>query len=98
MWIGECPLSVEFNQLYMYCRIPQISVEDACGAGNVQIDFKRSLNEAEIDEWMRFVELVSQLNLVEGRDGWVLEKKGSCSTRSPYTTPGHTTDRIALSS
>jgi len=52
----------------------------------VQIDFRRSLNDEEMVEWARLVELVNQTTLTEGRDvmKWVLEKRGNYTTRSLY--------------
>ncbi|KAG2632387.1 hypothetical protein PVAP13_2NG085546 [Panicum virgatum] len=86
LWTGECPLSVEFHQLFSYCRHPNIYVSDACANGTVQIDFRRSLNDEEMAEWARLVELVNQTTLTEGRDvmKWVLEKRGNYTTRSLY--------------
>lgn len=85
LWIGDCPLSVEFNQLYKHCRDPNILVNDVCGSGMTNIEFRRSLNKEELEEWT-LVELVNQVTLTPGRDEsfWVLEKKAKYTTKSLY--------------
>src|SRR6185503_10235949 len=49
LWIGDCPLSVGFNQLYKHCRDPNILVNDVCGSGMTHIEFRRSLNDEELE-------------------------------------------------
>ena len=86
LWIGDCPLSVEFNQLYKYRRDPNSSVNDVCGSGLVQIEFRRPLSEEEVGEWLRLVELVNQVDITPGMDEslWVFGKKGRYTTKSLY--------------
>ncbi|KAG2581005.1 hypothetical protein PVAP13_6KG012976, partial [Panicum virgatum] len=86
LWLGDCPFCVEFYQLYNYCRNPNASIHETLGTGSVQIDFRRSLNYEEMNEWVRLVELVSQVQLTRGRDEmqWILENRGHYTTKSLY--------------
>ena len=100
LWIGDCPLSVEFNQLYKYRRDPNSSVNDVCGSGLVQIEFRRPLSEEEVGEWLRLVELVNQVDITPGMDEslWVFGKKGRYTTKSLYEamTFGGVKDRLMM--
>ena len=100
LWIGECPLSVEFNQLFKFCRDPNISVNEVCSNGVVHIEFRRSLNDEEMDEWWRLVELVGSTILTLGEDEMrcILEKKDVYTTRSLYRvmTFGGVKDRLMM--
>jgi len=44
------------------------------------------LNDALIDEWIQLQNMLSEINMTEGRDGvaWALEKYGKYSTNSLY--------------
>ena len=78
LWVGDCPLSVEFYHLFKYCRDPNTSIFDMLGTGAIQIVLRRTLNDDEMNEWIRLEELVSQVQLTPGRDEmqWILEGKG----------------------
>ena len=52
--------------MYKYCRDPNSSVNDVCGSGLVQIEFRRPLSEEEVGEWLRLVELVNQVDITPG--------------------------------
>ena len=67
-WLGNCPLKLEFDQLYKFCRDPHASVEQVMGSGHIQVEFRRSLNQQEFREWERLVELLTFVSLGEGRD------------------------------
>ena len=44
-WLGNCPLKLEFDQLYKFYRDPHASVEQVIGSGHIQVEFRRSLNQ-----------------------------------------------------
>jgi len=85
-WLGDCFLRIKFEQLYKFCRDPQVTVDRVLRDGFVHVEFRRSLNQQESREWARLVEFLAHVSLCKGRDqmSWVLEKSDSYSTRSLY--------------
>ena len=85
VWLGDCALKIEFDQLYKFCSDLGISVYDAL-EGASRLTFRRSLTEMEMQEWDSLEELVTQTQLRQGRDEmvWMLERKGKYTTRSLY--------------
>ena len=63
-WLGNCPLKLEFDQLYKFCRDPHASVEQVMGSGHIQVEFRRSLNQQEFREWERLVELLTYVYIL----------------------------------
>lgn len=85
-WIGNCPLKIEFDQLYNFCRDTRVTVEQVLGDGHVHVEFRRLLNQQEFSEWERMVERLALVSLCDDRDEmcWAFEKSGIYSTRSLY--------------
>ena len=85
-WIGNCPLKIEFDQLYNFCRDTRVTVEQVLGDGHVHVEFRRLLNQQEFSEWEWMVERLALVSLCDGRDEmcWAFEKFGIYSTSSLY--------------
>jgi len=67
-WLGNCPLKIEFDQLYNFCRDTRVTVEQVLGDGHVHVEFRRSLNQQEFSEWERMVERLALVSLCDDRD------------------------------
>jgi len=75
-WLGEYPLKVTFPNLFKIVSYPDIDVCQAVRDGQWNILLRRQLHGTLSEEWSQLQELLSEVNLEEGRDrvGWAFEQ------------------------
>jgi len=68
------------------CYNKNCLVSDCWKEGEWRLDFSRSLSQADIVQWERLLNILEQMEITESNDrvSWVLEKKGTYTTRSMY--------------
>lgn len=100
-WLGNCPLKISFPNLFRITSNPDLEVSKAYVDGQWSIEFRRQMNESLLEEWNNLLELLSSVELTEGRDGvfWTLDRSKKYSARSLYrfmTTGGVTDSRMMI--
>jgi hypothetical protein len=93
VWLGICPLKIQFSNLFAISNQQGCSVAEALGSGEINLTFKRNFQEIDVMEWEELTTLLSVVALLEEPDSarWALEKDGNFSTSSLYrelTFPG----------
>lgn len=60
-WLGDSPLKIQFHSLYQISANPDIEVAKVYEGGQWDIQFRRQLNELQIEEWCRLQALLEGL-------------------------------------
>lgn len=83
-WLTECPLEVSFYKLYQIASDPNLTVAEAARDRAWFITFRRQFNQEPRDMWLSLLELLNDVQLVEGVDSasWALEKSGKYTVKS----------------
>ena len=79
-------MKISFPNLFKISSNPDLVVAKALVNGQWHIEFKRQLNENLSEEWDNLLDLMSEVELFEGRDEvfWSLERSKQYSSRSLY--------------
>ena len=74
-WLGSCPLKISHPNLYNITSYPELEVSKAFVNGQWVIQFRRQLDEPLSRESDNLLELLSDIELTNGRDQvfWFLE-------------------------
>ena len=85
-WLGDCPLKIQFPNLFIIASNPDLEVANACVDGQWCIAFRRQLNENLRQDWANLEDLLRDVTLSEGHDKavWALEKSHKYSAKSLY--------------
>jgi hypothetical protein len=67
-WLGNCPLKISFPNLFRITSNPDLEVNKALVDGQWSIEFRRQMNDSLLEEWNNLLELLSSVELTEGRD------------------------------
>lgn len=85
-WLGDCPLKIRFPNIFRIVSVPDLEVAKAYVNGQWHVEFRRQLNAVYIEEWIQLLEVLSNVELSEGKDEviWLLENLKS-TQRNLYT-------------
>jgi hypothetical protein len=83
-WLGNYPLKISFPNIFKISSNLDLEVAKALVNGQWHIEFRRQLNENLSGEWDSLLDLLSEVELFEGRDEvfWSLERSKKYSLRS----------------
>jgi hypothetical protein len=100
-WLGNCPLKISFPNLFRITSNPDLEVNKAVVDGQWSVEFRRQMNVSLLEEWNNLLELLSSVDLTEGRDVvfWTLDRSRKYSARSLYrfmTNGGVTDSRMMI--
>jgi hypothetical protein len=92
-WVGECPLKIRFQEIFVICNQKEWSVFNVTRDGGINLTFKRNFGNEEEQECEDLQMLLGGVVLSQEPDSvkWCLEKSGEFSTSSLYnaiTFPG----------
>src|SRR4051812_38698142 len=71
LWHPEGRLPMVFPVLFSYCSVPGISIADLA-AKNWDMEFRRSLSPAELENWQQLVGMFPTLSDGEDSTSWTL--------------------------
>ena len=77
-WVGETTLAVAYPTLFSFCADPEISIFEL-SVNNWDLDFRRSLSPAELDDWQRLTACFPLLSEEEDSVVWPLSASGRFS-------------------
>jgi len=85
-WLGDCPLKLEFPNIFKITVQPDIDVHQAYTNGQWNIPLRRQLQGIAGVEWVQLQDLLNKVNLQAGSDKvhWGLEQSGKYSVGSLY--------------
>ena len=82
-WVGDTTLAVAFPTLFSYCSAPEISIFEL-SVHNWDLDFRRSLSPAELDDWQRLTACFPLLSEEDDSVVWPYSSSGHFSVKSAY--------------
>lgn len=92
-WIGDAPIRVLYPTLYSYCNNKQSTVKECSHGENWTIDFNRSFNAYDWEQWNNLMTDLQEVKLEVSGEGdeimWGLNKTGVFTTRSLYKFMTH---------
>jgi len=66
-WIGETALKIQFPDILNICSISNITVAEAFNNADWQIQYRRGLIVAKVNQWEDLWETISNIHPAEGQ-------------------------------
>jgi hypothetical protein len=86
VWLGDTPLSQQYESLYNIVNGKQVAVADVLGANSLNISFRRTLTPNKWVQWLELVERLMNIQLSNEKDTfvWRLTTSGGFTVKSMY--------------
>jgi hypothetical protein len=86
VWLGDCPLKIQFPVLFSCCGQPDGTVAEVFDGQRWVLSFNRSLDHMGVAEWQAMNILLSGVVISDQEDmvSWSLENKGTFTAKSLY--------------
>jgi hypothetical protein len=92
--LGDHPLAQQFPSLYNIVRRKNVLVADVLTGVPLNIEFRRALTGDKLEAWLRLIQRIMMVHLIEDSDVfvWKLNTSGIFSVKSMYAhmMNGHT--------
>jgi hypothetical protein len=84
--LGECPLRIKFNKLFVICKQQNWDVARVLDEGGINLSFRRNFGREEIVECEELERELEHVTLSDREDSirWAMSLNGQFSTSSLY--------------
>jgi hypothetical protein len=86
VWLDRVPLKVSFYELFKISSDPEALVEELVEEGSWKVEFRRELNEQQLELWSTLQDKLLRVEVNGGNDiiVWAFEKDAQFTTSSLY--------------